>query len=59
MYICAIVEKEINDVYTRMQNAQKSKEKTKSINTDNIQHEGAEYKPVSNGEVNERLKNIW
>ena len=59
MYICAIVEKEINDVYTRMQNAQKSKEKTESINTDNIQHEGAEYKPVSNGEVNERLKNIW
>lgn len=59
IYICAIIENEINDVYTRMKNAQKSKEKIESINTDNIQHEGAGYKPTSKVEISEKLKDIW
>ena len=60
LYIAAIVENNINDVYKRIENAKKSQEKTKSIDVSNISHGGAEYQPTSKTQIiNKNLNNIW
>lgn len=42
-YVCAIVRDKLNDMYTRYLNAQKSQEKTESVDTNIIEYQGAEY----------------
>jgi hypothetical protein len=59
IYIAAIVENNINDVYLRISNAKKSQEKTKVINIDTICHEGAEYTKKTVDKVNKKLEGLW
>lgn len=58
-YICKIVENNLNDIYLRLKNAEKSKEKTKEINTDNIFHSGAEYKKQTKDTISKTLEGLW
>ena len=58
LYICAIVESEINDVYIRLQNAKKLNEKIESIDTTPIHHENAKYTQKTN-KLNDNFKNMW
>lgn len=57
-YIIAIINNNINDVYSHIINAKKSKEKTENINTDKITHNAAEYKPEEK-KVNNKFKSLW
>jgi hypothetical protein len=59
IYICAIIDNNINDVYLRVTNAKKSQEKTESINVENLNHDGAEYQSKSKDISNEKLKDLW
>lgn len=60
LYIAAIVENNINDVYLRIDNAKKSKEKTQLINIDNVHHEGADYKrKTEDTKSNKKLDGLW
>jgi hypothetical protein len=60
VYITTIVENNINDVYLRIENAKKSKEKTQLINIDNVQHEGAEYqKKTEEIKVSKKIEGLW
>lgn len=60
MYIAAIVENNINDVYLRIENAKKTKEKTKNIQLDNLSNNIAEYKKKTEDNiVSNRLENLW
>lgn len=60
IYIAAIVENNINDVYLRISNAKKMQEKTEVINIDNVCHEGAEYKrKTDDSKVNKKLEGLW
>lgn len=59
LYICKIIENNINDVYLRVVNAKKSQEKTESINVGNLSHKGAEYQSKSEDSSNERFEEIW
>ena len=42
-YVCAIVRKEINDIYSRYLSAQKAQAKIENIDMDIVMHEGAEF----------------
>ena len=53
-----IIEREINDVYFRMQNAKKSVVKVEAMQLDNQVHEGAEYKAEEIKE-NKELDKLW
>lgn len=57
-YCMAIVESEINDVCIRLKKVEKSKEKMETMQLDNMENEGAEYKPKSK-EVNKKLSDLW
>jgi len=59
LYICAIVENNINDVYLRVNNARKSQEKTESIDTDNIEYVGAEYKRKTEDTNINKFDEMW
>jgi hypothetical protein len=60
IYIAAIIENNINDVYTRVSNAKKSKSKTESINVDNINYNGANYqKKTEENTASKKLENLW
>jgi hypothetical protein len=59
IYIAAIVENNINDVYLRISNAKKSQEKTEVINIDTVCHEGAEYTRKTDDKVNKKLEGLW
>lgn len=60
MYISAIIENNINDVYMRISNAKKSQEKTQSIIVDNIYNEGADYKrKTEDNKVGNKLEELW
>ena len=59
LYICAIIENNINDVYLRIVNAKKSQEKTESMNVENLSHGGAEYQSKTGNTTNEKLKDLW
>ena len=57
-YAMVIVEKNINDMVIRLQNAKQSKEKAENITVDNIYHEDAGFKR-DRKRINERLNNLW
>ncbi len=58
VYICAIVEHNINDVYMRLQKAEQSKEKMTVADTSVLYHEGADYiTKTEKGKTN--LENLW
>lgn len=60
IYISAIVENNINDVYLRINNAKKSKEKTANINIDNINYNGADYqKKTEENNMSKKLEELW
>lgn len=59
-YICAIVRDQLNDMYNRYLNAQKTQEKVESVDTSIITHEGAEYKNNNTERKrNKRLEELW
>lgn len=57
-YCMIIIENNINDMVIRLQNAKKAKEKTETMEVDNLYHEGAEYKSKIKTE-NINLKDLW
>ena len=60
IYISAIIENNINDVYLRVNNAKKSKQKTEVANVDSIYHEGAEYqRKTEDIKINKKLEGLW
>ena len=59
IYVAAIVENNINDVYLRIENAKKAKEKTEVINIDTVYHNGAEYIRKTDDNVNKKLEGLW
>lgn len=61
-YICAIVRNDLNDVYTRMRNAEMSKKKSEKANTEVQVNEVAEYQRQSediNESMNETFEELW
>ena len=59
-YVCAIVRNDINNIYTRMKNAEKTKAKIENVDTSAITYEGAEYQSQSSvTEVNDKFKDLW
>lgn len=56
-YILKIVEKNINDVYMRMRNAQKAKEEAKNTTVEIPTHTGAEFKPKE--KKNDKFSDLW
>ena len=57
-YVLKIVESNINTVYMRLKNAEKSKQKTEAINMDTATHSGAEYQ-IKSRKTSERLEDLW
>ena len=57
-YICAIVEKNLNTVYTRMKNVEKTKQKIETMSMDIATHIGAEYQAKAQ-KTSEKLKDLW
>lgn len=58
-YVCTIVRDNLNDVYTRYLNAQKSKEKVEHVNTDIFEYQGAEYQKKSTNENINKFEGLW
>lgn len=58
-YIFTIIKNNINDVYLRIQNANKAKEKTENVDTQNIEYSGAEYKTKTKEIKNKRINDLW
>ena len=58
-YVCAIVRNNLNDVYTRMNNAKKSSDKIESANTDTLTHTSAEYTPQREEKINKKFEELW
>lgn len=57
-YVCKIVRDNLNDVYSRYLNSQKSKEKIKNVDTDILEYEGAEYQTKSE-KTNKKFEGLW
>lgn len=58
LYICRIIENNINDVYMRMKQAEKAKEEAKNNKAIEIPiHTGAEFKPRKNKE--DKFLDLW
>lgn len=58
--IMLIVEKDINDVVSRLNQKVKSEEKIEKIDLKNITYEGAEYKNKNNDKkLNDELDKLW
>lgn len=58
-YICAIVRNNLNDVYTRMNNAKKASDKIEIANTDMQTHTSAEYTPQKEEKINKKFEDLW
>lgn len=59
-YMAAIIRDRLNDMYTRYINAKKSQERVENIDTNIIEYQGAEYKPIENNNKNEdKYKDLW
>lgn len=56
-YILKIVEKNINNVYMRMKNAEKAKEEAKNVTIETYNHVGAEYKPKE--KKKDKFSDLW
>lgn len=59
LYMCAIVENNINDVYMRVQRAKQSKDAIEKTDTSALGHKGAVYKSSKPKKTNKRLENLW
>lgn len=57
-YVLKIVESNLNTVYLKMKNAEKSKQKTETISMEAAMHSGAEYQSKTN-KTSERLSDLW
>ena len=57
-YVLKIVESNLNNVYVRMKNAEKTKEKTKAMEMNVITHSGAGYQAKTR-ETSKRLNDLW
>ena len=58
-YILKIVENNINNVYLRMLNIEKAKEKAKNATVDTANHTGAEYQKKTKEVTNKLLNDLW
>lgn len=58
-YILKIVESNINNVYLRMKNIQKTKEEAQNATIDMANHIGAEYQRKTKETNNKLLKDLW
>lgn len=58
-YICKIVENNINNVYLRMQNTKKAKEKVETMTLDTVTHVGAEYQKKTESKTNKLFDDLW
>ena len=60
IYIAAIVENNINDVYLRMKKAEELRERTEDANLDNVFHKGAEYKrKTQDSTISKKFEDLW
>ena len=57
-YIMKIVESNLNNVYMRMKNSEKSKVKTQTIDTGTATHSGASYQPKTET-TSKKLNDLW
>ena len=57
-YVLKIVESNINTVYMRVKNSEKSKQKTETMNMDTATYSGADYQTKSR-KTSERLNDLW
>ena len=58
-YVLKIVEKNINTVYLRMKNIEKTKEEAKNATIDTTNHTGAEYQRKTKEINNKLLNDLW
>lgn len=58
-YICKIVENNINDVYLRVQRANKLEENIDKLDTNILSHNGGEYQKKTEELRNKRLNELW
>ena len=58
-YILKIVESNINNVYMRMKNIEKTKEEAKNTTIDTANHTGAEYQRKTKEVNNKLLSDLW
>lgn len=60
LYVCAIVRKHLNDVYTRYLNAKRSQKQIENIDTTVMEYHGAEYQKEAHKKRNEdNFKDLW
>lgn len=57
-YILKIVESNLNTVYMRIKNAEKSKQKTETVSMETATHTGAEYQQRT-GKTPKKLSDLW
>lgn len=57
-YVLKIVESNLNNVYMRMKNAEKAKEKTETMEMNVVTHSSAEYQAKTK-ETSKRLNDLW
>ena len=58
--VMMFIEKEINDVYLRLQQAKKTQDKVKDIKMDNQINQGADYQSQSKDtNTDKKLKDLW
>lgn len=58
-YVLKIVEKNINTVYLRMKNVEKTKEEAKNTTIDTVNHIGAEYQRKTKETNSKLLNDLW
>lgn len=57
-YILKIVESNLNNVYMRMKNVEKAKEKTETVEMNVVTHSGSDYQ-IKTKETTGRINNLW
>lgn len=58
-FVLKIVERNINTVYLRMQNIQKTKEEAQNTSVDAVNHTGADYQRKTKEVNNKLLNDLW
>lgn len=58
-YVLKIVESNINNVYLRMKNVQKTKEEAENTTVDAVNHIGADYQRKTKEVNNKLLSDLW
>ncbi len=58
-YVLKIVESNINNVYLRMKNVQKTKEEAENTTIDTVNHIGADYQRKTKEVNNKLLNDLW